>query len=517
MGQYITALLTTSLLMSAVILALILFNKLFSGKYPAKWRYYIWLIVIIGLLVPFRPNLGLPTQIPVDSIMQSNTNDTVIYNHSEQVQNEQNNTDAQLGLADNQIAEDIQPQKTMWPITSILFVVWLAGALFSLVFHLWRHKRFTGAVRRWSEDVEDEQSLTVLQQVKADLGLDKKQIQLKTCKSITSPMLIDFIKPTILLPEKPIHEDELPMILKHELIHYKRKDLWVKAFILFATVIHWFNPIVYWMVNVIQADCESSCEEALLGDTDTEIRRVYGEAIIGVIDTKNAKRTALSTYFYGGKNTMKKRLFSIMNTGKKRIGIAVLCGVLVLTATVMTGAALASNNTLAATPSEITVEQAKETALATVGGGTVTKCEIDNENGRKVYEIEIIYGDNKYEMDVDAISSAVTDYKVEAITQNNNPTSSSDNSADAQSQSGTSSPAATSEITAEKAKEVALAKVGGGTVTKCEIDYENGRKVYDITIVYGNNKYEMDVDAITGAITDYKVETNDHDDDHDDD
>jgi hypothetical protein len=52
-------------------------------------------------------------------------------------------------------------------------------------------------------------------------------------------------------------------------------------------------------------------------------------------------KTALSTNFYGGKKGMKKRIFSIMDTGKKRAGVAVICAAMLLT--IGTGAALAVN------------------------------------------------------------------------------------------------------------------------------------------------------------------------------
>jgi len=42
--------------------------------------------------------------------------------------------------------------------------------------------------------------------------------------------------------------------------------------------------------------------------------------------------------------------------------------------------------------SGITVEEAKAIALAKTGGGTVTECNLGCENGRIVYEIEIING-----------------------------------------------------------------------------------------------------------------------------
>lgn len=535
MGQYITALLTTSLLMSVVIFALILFNKLFSDKYPAKWRYYIWLIIIIGLLVPFRPNLGLPTQIPVDSITQSNTNDMALYSTDELVQSGQNGVDYKSVLAETQTIEEIQPQKTMWSLTSTLFVVWLVGVLFTLAFHMCRHKRFIGAAKHWCVDVKDEHFLSVLQKVKSDLGLNKKQVKLKTCKSITSPMLTGFIKPTILLPEKSIHEDDLPMILKHELIHYKRMDLWVKALLMLTNAVHWFNPVVYWMANVIQADCEDSCDEALLWNADIENRRVYGEAIIGVIGIKNAKQTTLSTYFYGGKNTMENRLISIMNTGRKRIGIAILCGALVLMATIMTGA-LTTDNTSAAVPAEVTVEQAKEIALTKTGGGTITEFKLDyDENDRKVYEIEIINENTKYEMDVALSDGKIYDYKEDIIkntdiqgrtspnstdTQSSTPSNiPNDSSIDAQSNSTTETQNISLEITAEKAKEISLSRTGGGIISECELDYEDGVKVYEIKIINGNIEYEIDVRVSDGNIVKFEKDIDDDhdydDDDHD--
>ncbi|GHV31757.1 hypothetical protein FACS1894167_14420 [Synergistales bacterium] len=65
---------------------------------------------------------------------------------------------------------------------------------------------------------------------------------------------------------------------------------------------------------------------------------------------------------------------------------------------------------------------------------------------------------------------------------------------------------AASEITAEKAKEIALSKVGGGTVVECKLDYEHGKQVYEIEIRYNGRKYEVDVDVATGNIVKYEID-----------
>ena len=41
-------------------------------------------------------------------------------------------------------------------------------------------------------------------------------------------------------------------------------------------------------------------------------------------------------------------------------------------------------------------------------------------------------------------------------------------------------------------------------VKKVELDYENGRKVYEVEFYKGGVEYEFDIDAETGAILDFE-------------
>ncbi|SHJ15822.1 M56 family metallopeptidase [Lutispora thermophila] len=148
-------------------------------------------------------------------------------------------------------------------------------------------------------------------------------------------MLIGFLKPVILLPGYDFSMDELSYILKHELIHLRRKDLWYKRLVFIATAIHWFNPVVYAMAKAIASQCEISCDAEVVKKADIGTRQRYSEIIIGIIKNQSRTQTAFSTNFYGGEKGMKKRIFSIMDTSQKKAAIVVLC--LVLAATLGTG------------------------------------------------------------------------------------------------------------------------------------------------------------------------------------
>lgn len=69
-------------------------------------------------------------------------------------------------------------------------------------------------------------------------------------------------------------------------------------------------------------------------------------------------------------------------------------------------------------------------------------------------------------------------------------------------------------ITEEEALGKALQHVQLGKdqvdfVKKVELDYEDGRKVYEVEFVKGGVEYEFDVDANTGAIVNFEKDIDD--------
>ena len=201
--------------------------------------------------------------------------------------------------------------------------------------------------KRWNECVTDERILAIFQDLKDEMGISTR-ISLYQNSDMSSPVMYGFVKPRIILPTVTPAEDELRFILKHELVHYKRKDLCFKFLVLVATAIHWFNPIAHLVAKVIRTQCEVSCDAEVIRDTDSVTRLQYSEALIGVVKYHSKLNPALSTNFYGGKKGMKKRITSIMDTSKKRVGGLVVA--LALVATLGTGFAFATNALAATSP-----------------------------------------------------------------------------------------------------------------------------------------------------------------------
>lgn len=133
----------------------------------------------------------------------------------------------------------------------------------------------------------------------------------------------------------------------------------------------------------------------------------------------------------------------------------------------------------------IDINEAIKVALSNTSG-TVTSVEFDtHDNGARAdYEVDIISGDIKHEIKIDAATS-------EVISATQKSLDAEDRSEyEAQQQAST---------TIEQAIQIAADSLNG-TVTEIEFDIENDQPVYETNVLADNRKYDVDVDANTGSI-----------------
>jgi len=293
------ALFTCSVAMSALAFIYIVCTSFLIKWYSEKGLYYAWLVIVFGLIIPFRPQWNVSPVFEMQIIEVLHFTQTI----------------------ENVTLSPVATGISGWQIMSAL---WFAGVVVFLFYHALKHYRFVKTTKRWSVSIKDENTLALMENLKKEMEITK-HIELYVCSCAGSPMLIGLFKPRIFIPTIEITHDELRYIINHELVHYKRKDLLYKYVVLVATAIHWFNPVVYFVSKEIADLCEMSCDSEVVKNADADARQFYSEAIIGVVKYKSKLKTALSTSYYSGKRGIKKRISSIMEMKKKRAGIVVAC------------------------------------------------------------------------------------------------------------------------------------------------------------------------------------------------
>ena len=142
---------------------------------------------------------------------------------------------------------------------------------------------------------------------------------------------------------------------------------------------------------------------------------------------------------------------------------------------------------------DIGVEQAKTIALNHAGvsasNASFVFAQLDYENGRRVYEVEFYSGSTEYDYEIDAADGSVLsyDYDAERYTPQQSQTS--------------------NDIGVEQAKTVALNHAGvaasDAVFVHAKLDYDDGRRVYEVEFYSGSTEYDYEIDAASGDVLSY--------------
>lgn len=95
--------------------------------------------------------------------------------------------------------------------------------------------------------------------------------------------MLNFINPVILIPESSFEDCNLihlKYVLLHELVHIKRKDIFVNYVVSFLSIIYWFNPLIWYGFHKMREDREICCDSLALSSLKDEEVKNYGFAII---------------------------------------------------------------------------------------------------------------------------------------------------------------------------------------------------------------------------------------------
>lgn len=171
MQSFIIMLLICSITMSALALFYMAVTPLLTKRYSVTGCYYTWLIVVIDLIIPFRPqfsNAIVKVDIPSYTV----------------VPNIQIGNGTPVTAPLENVLPSALPTISLWQIAA---VVWLTGMIVFLVYHVIKHYRFLKLVARWSKSITNEQTLTLMQSLKSQMGLSKN-IGLQFCDSISTQL-----------------------------------------------------------------------------------------------------------------------------------------------------------------------------------------------------------------------------------------------------------------------------------------------------------------------------------------
>ncbi|MFA9466131.1 MAG: M56 family metallopeptidase [Velocimicrobium sp.] len=331
-----------SLSISGSFMAILLFvgKPIFKKHISKACSYYIWILVLLRLIIPFSFDQSVTNQL-FNSVL-SNThskneitiNNVIVQDSSEQLTYSRkadeivSSDNSKQSIGENDQADVTVKAKATISAQAILAIIWLFGACIALLFFVVPYIQLTLRIKDTNVD-PDQADITRLHKL-----CNRKKIRLKYNSYVSTPMLIGIMSPYIVIPGcdyvKSGKEQELENILRHELMHYRRKDLIYKWFIVIVTSLHWFNPLMILIRRQISRSCELSCDEAVIRNMNAIQKQSYGETLLSMATGKRRSAGILATTLCEEKCELKERLLSIMKYKKQTSGMVVLSVIIVV-------------------------------------------------------------------------------------------------------------------------------------------------------------------------------------------
>lgn len=330
--------LSISITVSLMVGMMFICAPLFGKRYAVKWKYLIWIFLALRLVIPFDVEdvqymAGRAMQKTAGDGWEAQRDQTEDADGSGPGQAEAAGTRFVLEIPGQAVQPlSLQSGKLTGKLTPLMVLegIWLLGAGLFLAVHIGGYLHYKRQILRKGRPADDHFLLRQTDSLRRELQI-KGKVRIVKCGSAASPMMIGFIRPVLVIPDLTCSPEELYFILKHELVHLRRHDVWWKLLFVAANAVHWFNPMIWIMHKEAIVDMELSCDERVMQGTDYAEKKAYTETLLSMLHKKSRNRSALTTQFYGGKQIMKRRFHNILRKSKGKNGVMILLGAAVLT------------------------------------------------------------------------------------------------------------------------------------------------------------------------------------------
>lgn len=227
--------------------------------------------------------------------------------------------------------ESVRPDPLNWPV--ILFIGWFAGAFVVLV------RAAAGSIGtrlmiRHATFIKDRSFIDKLDAHAKTLDVKRNIRLLQTAKALV-PLTCGWLRPSIILPigAADWSEKRKDIVLLHELAHIKRGDFFLSFLTRMASILYWFNPLLWMAIRRLAIEREHASDDCVLA-TGTKASE-YASHLLDI-----ARKASSSRWFspagitIAKKSNLEARIMSILDnkkpTGQIKLSTVLLTGLLAL-------------------------------------------------------------------------------------------------------------------------------------------------------------------------------------------
>ena len=190
-----------------------------------------------------------------------------------------------------------------------------------LLFSTWCSR----VIFRKSIPVEDTRLLSEIRRRTRQIGLQNLPA-LRKCSDCAVPVVMGLLRPTILLPTAMLNGmtmEQVSAVLAHELVHLRRRDLWVVLVQRIIECLLFFHPAAWWLSHQANRYREVSCDDLVVARGISKVQ--YIDALLKMAElclTPSKLKQAVSVAVDGGAPTeFRSRILRLLGESDGNRGI----------------------------------------------------------------------------------------------------------------------------------------------------------------------------------------------------
>lgn len=330
--MFLTHFVISFIVSSFTIAVIMLIKQVFQRQLSAKWHYYLWFLLLIGLTLPFISSylFNFVKYFHLLDVKQSNGISTsTIANGNQRFEN--NNWMQDFTVSVNRPNLDF--------LSNILAVIWIAGIIVMTVLTIYAWLKLK-KIKSTTTCLKNTEILLLFDQCRQSLNISGRLI-VGESPLVKSPMTFGLFKTYVVLPahfDEWLSMKDIKYILLHELNHHKHNDIAANYLTVIYQILYWLNPLVWMAFREMRLDREIACDMAVLNSLDGPSYIEYGNTIIKfAARASETKNFTLANQLNGSKEQIKRRIKRIASFTKdtkllklKSVAIFMFVGLLVV-------------------------------------------------------------------------------------------------------------------------------------------------------------------------------------------
>jgi beta-lactamase regulating signal transducer with metallopeptidase domain len=344
--EVLTRLLEITIYAAILFLAVAAVKKIFGSRMSPRMHYMIWFILLLRLCVPFTIDSGirlvvLPAQLPAGAPIAAEAGREDPTALSPAFRYDANTPAAAPQTPSADVSGQPQSGKTgqntinifreiasvKW--TDVLLAVWVLGMLLQALWTLrtaFRMNRFIHC-----RGIAPPPRVTaLLEKCRAELGI-KRGIPMCLMPDITTPALTIGFNPRMVLPAgmaEAMTDEQLSFAIKHELMHYRRKDHIAGMVLRMLEAVYWFNPFVWLMSRCMLSDMETACDSDVVKALGKQAKKQYVLTLLGMFSQEKAPQFLLGMALHSSEKAAEKRVRGVYMRHTSKCSVKITAGIL---------------------------------------------------------------------------------------------------------------------------------------------------------------------------------------------